>query len=273
MTSVRRRTAAVLLAALAVGSSGAALVGATAQAAPSSAHGTSWTGTKKLTRVFTQADGSTFTFPSHQVTVHVDRTRNLRSRERVQDHLAGSTTECRARGQPVRRERAAAGVPGRHPRVPRPRRPAAAEGQTALARHLLDRLGGRTLPGDPGRQRRGVDPRSVRHRRGQGAAVRDDAVPEHQRLPDREHPGLLHPPHAVPQHQGQGVPGVRRRPHAARGGCGLGVPTQRDRRLHRPQGPWLGPVRGPYRGRERVARLLAHGRVLDRGDPDQRAQL
>ena len=83
MTRVRRRTAAVLLAALAVGSSGAALVGTTAQAAPSSAHGTSWTGTKTLTRAFAKADGSTFTFPSHKVTVHVDRTQNLRSRERV----------------------------------------------------------------------------------------------------------------------------------------------------------------------------------------------
>ena len=34
-----------------------------------SAHDSSWTGTKVLTRTFTNADGSTFEFPSHKVTV------------------------------------------------------------------------------------------------------------------------------------------------------------------------------------------------------------
>ncbi len=77
------RTSAVLLAALLAGATGAALLATTAEAGASSAHDTSWTGTKKLTRTFTNADGSTFDFPSHRMTVHVDRTQNLRSRERV----------------------------------------------------------------------------------------------------------------------------------------------------------------------------------------------
>jgi len=85
-----RRSAAGLLAALAVGTAGAALVGPTAAADPSSAHGTSWTGTKQLTRTFTNADGSTFSFPTHKVTVHVDRTENLRSRERVRISWKGA---------------------------------------------------------------------------------------------------------------------------------------------------------------------------------------
>ena len=41
-----------------------------------------------------------------------------------------------------------------------------------------------------------------------------------------------------------------------------------DDRRHR-----LGPVRGAQRRRERVARLHPQGRLLDRGDPDRRAQL
>jgi hypothetical protein len=72
------------LAAAVLVASGGALAGATAQASPSTqAHGSAWTGTKTLTRTFTNADGSTFSFPSHRVTVTVDRTQNLRSRERV----------------------------------------------------------------------------------------------------------------------------------------------------------------------------------------------
>ena len=57
--------------------------GGTSMAMATGAHDSSWTGTKTLTRTFTNADGSTFSFPSHKVTVKVDRTENLRSRERV----------------------------------------------------------------------------------------------------------------------------------------------------------------------------------------------
>jgi hypothetical protein len=77
-----------------------ALAGTTAYADPSpgeatlvlakASHGTSWTGTKTLTRTFTNADGSAFSFPSHKVTVTVDRTKNLRSRERVKISWKGA---------------------------------------------------------------------------------------------------------------------------------------------------------------------------------------
>jgi hypothetical protein len=39
--------------------------------------------TKTLTRVFTNADGTTYTFPSHEVTVTADETTNLRGRQRI----------------------------------------------------------------------------------------------------------------------------------------------------------------------------------------------
>lgn len=98
MTSVRNRTGALLAMALAAA---VALIGTTANAAPpitsepgqvraKPAHDTSWTGTKTLTRSFTNADGTTYNFPSHKVTVHVDRTQNLRGRERVQVSWTGA---------------------------------------------------------------------------------------------------------------------------------------------------------------------------------------
>jgi len=42
-----------------------------------------WSGTKTLTRQFVDADGSTYSFPSHQVTVTADQTENLRGRQRI----------------------------------------------------------------------------------------------------------------------------------------------------------------------------------------------
>lgn len=42
-----------------------------------------FTETKTLTRVFTNADGSTYSFPSHTVTVTADETQNLRGRQRI----------------------------------------------------------------------------------------------------------------------------------------------------------------------------------------------
>lgn len=45
--------------------------------------GEGFTETRTLARRFIQADGSTYTFPSHKVTVSVDHTQNLRGRERV----------------------------------------------------------------------------------------------------------------------------------------------------------------------------------------------
>ena len=98
MTGVRRRTGAVLAITLA----GATLLGTGAAASPSTAPApvlrvqsspttdTSWTGTKTLTRTFVNADGSTSSLPSHRVTVHVDRTQNLRSRERVRVSWSGA---------------------------------------------------------------------------------------------------------------------------------------------------------------------------------------
>jgi hypothetical protein len=91
MTRHRRRTAAAALAALACGLLGTTLVGPSARATTSGAgHGSSWTGTKVLKRIFTNADGSTFDFPSRKVTVHVDRTQNLRTRERVRVSWKGA---------------------------------------------------------------------------------------------------------------------------------------------------------------------------------------
>ncbi|HYF73465.1 MAG TPA: hypothetical protein VD864_11635, partial [Nocardioides sp.] len=42
-----------------------------------------WSATKTLTRTFVQPDGTTYTFPSHTVTVTADETRNLRGRQRI----------------------------------------------------------------------------------------------------------------------------------------------------------------------------------------------
>ncbi len=92
---VRRSGAAAVVATLTLAG---ALAGASAQAAPTSgapvpskgSHDTSWTGTKTLTRTFTNADGSTVSLPSHKVTVTVDRTKNLRTRERVKISWKGA---------------------------------------------------------------------------------------------------------------------------------------------------------------------------------------
>ncbi|MEO6511563.1 MAG: hypothetical protein ABIO16_11275 [Nocardioides sp.] len=43
----------------------------------------SWTGSNTIGRVFTNADGSTYAFPTYHVTVTADHTENLRSRQRV----------------------------------------------------------------------------------------------------------------------------------------------------------------------------------------------
>lgn len=42
-----------------------------------------WSRTKTLTRTFVQEDGSTYSFPSYDVTVRADHTRNLRGRQRI----------------------------------------------------------------------------------------------------------------------------------------------------------------------------------------------
>ncbi|MCW2764313.1 MAG: hypothetical protein JWO11_272 [Nocardioides sp.] len=46
--------------------------------------------TKALTRVFTNADGTTYSFPSHQVTVTADQTKNLRGRQRILINWTGA---------------------------------------------------------------------------------------------------------------------------------------------------------------------------------------
>ncbi len=42
-----------------------------------------WSETKTITRTFVQPDGSTYSFPSHKVTVTADETENLRGRQRI----------------------------------------------------------------------------------------------------------------------------------------------------------------------------------------------
>ena len=42
-----------------------------------------WSGSKTLTRQFTNADGTTYSFPSYHVTVSADQTKNLRGRQRI----------------------------------------------------------------------------------------------------------------------------------------------------------------------------------------------
>lgn len=48
------------------------------------AKGDGWSGTKTLTRQFVNADGSTYSFPSYDVTVSADQTKNLRGRQRIE---------------------------------------------------------------------------------------------------------------------------------------------------------------------------------------------
>jgi ABC-type phosphate transport system substrate-binding protein len=56
---------------------------AASASASAKAAGPAYAKTKALTRVFTNADGSTYSFPSNTVTVTADQTRNLRGRQRI----------------------------------------------------------------------------------------------------------------------------------------------------------------------------------------------
>lgn len=49
-----------------------------------------WSGTKTLTRQFVNADGTTYSFPSYDVTVSADQTRNLRGRQRIEISWKGA---------------------------------------------------------------------------------------------------------------------------------------------------------------------------------------
>ncbi|MBB6627063.1 hypothetical protein H5V45_06980 [Nocardioides sp. KIGAM211] len=63
----------------------------TASSAPAARAGQDgYRATKTLTRVLTNADGSTYSFPSHQVTVTADQTQNLRGRQRIQVSWTGA---------------------------------------------------------------------------------------------------------------------------------------------------------------------------------------
>lgn len=49
-----------------------------------------WSDTKTLTRQFVNADGSTYSFPSYDVTVSADQTKNLRGRQRIEISWKGA---------------------------------------------------------------------------------------------------------------------------------------------------------------------------------------
>lgn len=52
--------------------------------------GDGFSATKTLTRTFTQADGSTYSFPSYKVTVDANKTENLRGRQRIEISWKGA---------------------------------------------------------------------------------------------------------------------------------------------------------------------------------------
>ncbi|WP_309648525.1 hypothetical protein [Nocardioides sp.] len=67
--------------------------GAGAETPPSSVlakAGSTFKQTKALTRVFTNADGTTYSFPTNTVTVKADQTRNLRGRQRIRIEWSGA---------------------------------------------------------------------------------------------------------------------------------------------------------------------------------------
>lgn len=59
-----------------------------------------WSETKTLTRTFVQADGSTYSFPSYQVTVTADQTQNLRGRQRIEISWKGAQPSGGRAGNP-----------------------------------------------------------------------------------------------------------------------------------------------------------------------------
>lgn len=59
------------------------LVPASAPSAQAADSGSAWSASRTLTRTFAAADGSLTSFPSNQVSVHVDATKDLRGRQRV----------------------------------------------------------------------------------------------------------------------------------------------------------------------------------------------
>lgn len=82
----RRTAAPLLLVGALLGATVLAGLPAQAVQQPTAAAATRGDGfslTKTLTRVFTNADGTTYSFPSHTVTVTADKTRNLRGRQRI----------------------------------------------------------------------------------------------------------------------------------------------------------------------------------------------
>lgn len=72
---------ALLLAGLTVPASAGAVPSAVDR--PARKAGDGWSATKTLTRELVQPDGSTYSFPSHRVTVTADETKNLRGRQRI----------------------------------------------------------------------------------------------------------------------------------------------------------------------------------------------
>ena len=79
--------------------------------------------TKTLTRQFVEDDGSTYAFPTNTVTVNASADQGPARSPADPDQLDRRAAQRRPGQQPLRRERAPAGVPGRHPAVPRHRRP------------------------------------------------------------------------------------------------------------------------------------------------------
>ena len=149
--------------------------------------------TKPLTRVFENADGTTYEFPTNTVTVNASETKNLRGRQRITISWTGAQPSGGRASNPYGEN----GLQQEYPVVilqcrglddaSLPRREAAASGD------LLDRLGRPAVADHPLRRRGDLDPRPARGGRRQGAGLRDDAVPDRGDLPHRGPGPVLHP--------------------------------------------------------------------------------
>lgn len=97
---MKRLLALVLLATAIAVPSGAVASQAGAPDVSARAKADGWSQTKTLTRTFVQADGSTYSFPSYEVTVEADQTENLRGRQRIEISWSGAQPSGGRAGNP-----------------------------------------------------------------------------------------------------------------------------------------------------------------------------